>query len=1430
MKILPALLRFVGTYAASLALAVSASASTTSTFTNPATITINDNTIAAPYPATITVSGVNPALVTKVTVSLNGLSHTFPDDVDIILVGPQGQRSIVMSDAGGGGGAVSGITLLFDQNSANILPDNSALASGTFRPANYNGNDGATDTFPAPGPGALTNEPADLRAFNLTNPNGVWKLFVVDDQASDVGQISSGWTLTLTVPAVFTVTNANNGGAGSLRVALAAAQDGDLINFSALFNTPQTINLLTALPDITKSVTIQGPGANLLTVRRDFNAATDFTIFNIPGGVANGVAISGMTITNGRDVGGPGQDGFGGGIDSGSNLTLTNVHVTGNQASQAGGGVSLAFASGVFTGCTFSGNMAGDGGGIDYEGDGGHTLRLVSSTVSGNSATISGGGIDNVSQGGNSRLEVVNSTIANNTGGGIITFTQTGGATTTATTALRNTIIAGNTPNNLATGTIGGGAATFQTLGFNLSDNFNGVFTPAANDITNATPRLAPLSLNGSTTPTHALLAGSPAIDAGNSSGSTTDQRGQPRPFDLPGVPNPSGGDGADIGAVEMRPISNVTTTSDSGVGSLRQAISDANTNADLTDILFDSTVFNTPQTINLLTALPDITTSVTMQGTGANLLTVRRDFNAATDFRIFNIAFGLTNGVAISGMTITGGRATGDFGGGINNHSNLTLTNVHLTGNQADLGGGVAIGFADAVFTGCTFSGNTASGGSGGGIFYQGDGGHTLRLVSSTVSGNSATIRGGGIENVSNGGNSRLEVTNSTIANNTGIGGIITFTQGAGTTATTTLRNTIIAGNTPSNLAIGTSGGGAVTCQTLGFNLASDNGGSFLNVAPITSDKINANAALAPLANYGGTTPTNPLLANSAALDAGNSSGATSDQRGSIRPIDLPGIPNATGGDGADIGAAEMQSFLVTNVNDMGAGSLRDAVTNAPANSDILFDSSVFNVARTITLLTGELVINKNLNIIAPGANLLTLSGNNASRVFNVNGSGSTVSLSGMTITAGNSSGGGGGVFNASSSTLSVTSSAISGNTAASFGGGIETTGRLTVTNSTISGNTSNAAVGTTSGGIDNTAYLTVTNSTISGNQKPNGDNNGGGIWTGSAASAAAIITDSTITNNSAAGASSASGVYQDNGAVTIRNSIIAANVNNATQPDVVAKGGTGITSSGFNLIGNRGSVITFSSTGDQSGTGAAPLNPVLGALQNNGGTTLTHALLLGSPAIDKGQSSGVLTDQRGFLRPIDLPGIANATGGDGADIGAVEIASLPPTPTTVVSRKLHNGVPFDIPLPLTGTSGVECRSGGATNDYQVVFTFPSAITFTNAAVSAGAGSVSSSSGSGTATVTVNLTGVTNAQRITLTLQGASDGTNTGDLSVPMGVLLGDVNGNGSVNSTDISQTKLQSGQPVTNTNFREDVNANGSINATDVSSVKLKSGTALP
>jgi len=170
-------------------------------------------------------------------------------------------------------------------------------------------------------------------------------------------------------------------------------------------------------------------------------------------------------------------------------------------------------------------------------------------------------------------------------------------------------------------------------------------------------------------------------------------------------------------------------------------------------------------------------------------------------------------------------------------------------------------------------------------------------------------------------------------------------------------------------------------------------------------------------------------------------------------------------------------------------------------------------------------------------------------------------------------------------------------------------------------------------------------------------------------------------------------------------------------------------------------------------------------------------------------------------------------------------------PAPSQVVSRKTHGAAgPYDINLPLIGNAGVECRNGGGTNDYQIVFNFPGAVTFTDAQVTAGQGMVTNAAGTGTAMLTVDLTGITNAQTITLKLSNVSDGINTRDLQVQMAVLIGDTNGNGTVNASDLSQTKLQSGQQVNGANFREDVTVNGSINAGDVSLVKTRSGTALP
>lgn len=894
-----------------------APSATTQTFNNTSAITINAVGNASLYPSNIVVSGVSS--FTRMEVRLNGLSHTYLDDLDILLVGPQGQRAILMSDAGATNPGATNLNLTFAQTATTPIPDSTIPATGTFRPANYveSSNSSLIDTFSAPGPGALTDAPADLFVFNGTDPNGIWNLYVVDDASGDAGSISGGWTLTFTVPQIFTVTNTNDSGPGSLRDAITQAQNGDLINFSSLFNTPQTIDLATALPNITRSITIQGTGANLLTVRRSFTAATDFGIFNITNAATTGVAISGMTITGGRATGD-----FGGGIDSQSNLTLTSVNVSGNAAAD-GGAVSLGFADGVFSGCTFSSNTAtGNGGAIHFRGDNGRTLRVVNSTISGNIANA-GGGIINGTVSGNSRLEIVNSTIiANNSsnGGGI--FNLAAAAAASCTTTLRNSIVALNQGTNLANQTESGSTATFQTLGFNLSDNYNGVLTPLGTDITSATPRLAPLALYGGQTPTHALLHASPAINAGDASGQTTDQRGLPRVFNTT----------ADIGAVEVRPLV-VTSTANGGAGSLRNILGGGG-NAQLTDIQFDNGVFGAPQTITLTGGALSINFNANLIAPGANLLTISG--NAAS--RVFSIPNTIT--ASVSGMTLLQGSVGGGNGGCILNEGSLSITNSALTG--------------------CL-----------------------------------SVFEGGGIHNTG-------------------------------------------------------------------------------------------------LLNVGGST-----------------------------------------------------------------------------------------------------------------------------------------------ISGGFASGSGGAIFSTASGIVSIANSTISGNTATSgvsgIGGGIASQGGLTVLNSTISGNTATNTENQSScgGGIYSSGTLTVANSTVTGN---------------------------TVTQTG--GGTQAGGILRAGGSASIRNTIAGANVNNATVADVNAVGATGFTSSGFNLIGNRGNV-TFGATGDQSSTGASPLNPLLGPLQNNGGTTSTHALLAGSPALDKGNISGASFDQRGLTRPIDLAGIANTS--DSSDIGAFEAQTAP-------------------------------------------------------------------------------------------------------------------------------------------------------------------------
>jgi hypothetical protein len=135
--------------------------------------------------------------VQSVSVQLIDLNHTFPDDIDVLLVGPTGANLILMSDVGGSTDAVNVSLTLQDGSPA--LPDAGPLVSGTFAPTNV----GAGDTFGPPAPAAAPNSPAPAgtstlaTVFDGTNGNGVWRLFIVDDAGGDTGTLAGGWCLTV---------------------------------------------------------------------------------------------------------------------------------------------------------------------------------------------------------------------------------------------------------------------------------------------------------------------------------------------------------------------------------------------------------------------------------------------------------------------------------------------------------------------------------------------------------------------------------------------------------------------------------------------------------------------------------------------------------------------------------------------------------------------------------------------------------------------------------------------------------------------------------------------------------------------------------------------------------------------------------------------------------------------------------------------------------------------------------------------------------------------------------------------------------------------------------------------------------------------------------------------------------------------------------
>ncbi len=706
--------------------------------------------------------------------------------------------------------------------------------------------------------------------------------------------------------AIFTVTNTNNAGAGSLRQAVQDAAAGDSIRFQT--GLSGTI-VLTSEIVINKNLTIDGGNAagGMMTISG--GGAT--RIFNVTAG----------------------NVGF-------FNLILENASVTGN-----GGAILVGGAGNTITvdTCTLRNNTASVNGGALHV-VAGCTLNVRNTTFSGNTRAISSAG----------SLIATNVTMSNNTGAQALDLQSGAGASLVNCTVFDNPTTNENllvqtgatlTANNsiFQSARLTGGTINANYCLFLITPNVvSGSFSPSQT-IVGFNALLGPLADNGGKTQTKALLPGSPAWRAGTSTGAPIyDQRGAVRPN------HPSMGAFDSDEPVKIFVLNNA----DDGVGSLRRTVSNA--------LDGDSLIFNpslTGQTITLTSGEIAIDKNIVIQGLGANNLAISGN-NASRIFRILpassrpisdfhlhhrHSGFGA---LTISDITLRNGRATSasENGLAIFTEGYLQMTNCEARDCENTAGGkgaGIYVKMGSAEINGTTFTGNSCAGSGSGGALAVED--FAFVIVSNCTFTNNSAAQGGAIATLNDG---FCDVINCTIADNSAT------IEGGGVYQTSTnaimLANTIIAGNTaptapdiratftPPNTSpdvrLSTIGAKMTTLRSHAkwalytvpisgrkYNLIGNgaglsgivNGDADSNLVGTVSNPINPN--LAALANNGGGVRTRALNSGSPAIDKGNpdptENSLATDQRGGT----FVRVSNGR----IDIGAFEVQATSGTIVRD---------------------------------------------------------------------------------------------------------------------------------------------------------------------------------------------------------------------------------------------------------------------------------------------------------------------------------------------------------------------------------------------------------------------------------------------------------------------------------------------------------------------------------